>query len=204
MTDKNEQYFTAEPSSQHDYQEISFDFSGKTFFFKTDAGVFSKNRIDYGTRVLLDCVADHYSEIRSGFILDLGCGYGVVGVALKSLDPMRELTMTDINLRSLALAKENLQRNQLDAEVLQSNIYDGLNGEFAAIVVNPPIRAGKQVVTKMLTEAREHLSSGGMIFAVLQKKQGAPSAEKNLMAAFGNVEILKRDKGYYVLRSTKQ
>lgn len=109
--------------------------------------------------------------------------------------------MVDVNQRSLNLAKNNLELNDFSANVFQSNIYENVTGSYAAIIVNPPIRAGKTVVTKMLVESKKHLINGGIILAVLQKKQGAPSAERNLKNTFENVEILKRNKGYYVLQS---
>ncbi len=203
MVKKAEQYFTSQPTSTHDFHTIHFDFAGKQLVFQTDAGVFSKSRIDYGTVVLLSAVHDYFAEIPAGKILDLGTGYGPVGVAIKAIDQTEDVVMVDVNQRSLALAEENLAANHYQAQILQSNIYENITDQFAAIIVNPPIRAGKEVVTKMLIEARKQLVTGGMIFAVLQKKQGAPSAEKHLRDAFGNVEILKRDKGYYVLRSIR-
>ncbi|AZZ60329.1 class I SAM-dependent methyltransferase [Oenococcus sp. UCMA 16435] len=202
MNKKYEQYFVSQPTSAHDLHTINFNFAGKELLFKTDAGVFSKSRVDFGTNVLLETIYTHFYELPRGKILDLGTGYGPVGIALKALDKDLDIDMVDINQRSLNLAKSNLELNDFSANVFQSDIYENIHENYAAIVVNPPIRAGKTVVTKMLVESKKHLIDGGIILAVLQKKQGAPSAEKNLENTFGNVEILKRDKGYYVLRSS--
>ncbi len=201
MNKKYEQYFASQPTSAHDLHTINFNFAGKKLLFRTDAGVFSKSRVDFGTNVLLETVYTHFRELPLGKILDLGTGYGSVGIALKALDKDLDIDMVDINQRSLNLAKGNLELNDFSANVFQSDIYENIHENYAAIIVNPPIRAGKTVVTKMLVESKKHLIDGGIILAVLQKKQGAPSAEKNLENTFGNVEILKRDKGYYVLRS---
>lgn len=203
MTEKNQQYFASNPESAHDFRSFSYDFAGKKLFFKTDAGVFSKNRIDYGTQVLLRTVYENYDKIPAGPILDLGTGYGPVGVCLKAIDPKRAIEMVDVNQRSLGLAAQNLAENGLSAKLYLSDRYQKVNGNFAAVIVNPPIRAGKKIVTDMLTGAYDHLLKNGSIFAVLQKKQGAPSAEKNLLKKFDNCQIIKRDKGYYVLRSVR-
>ena len=201
MNKKQEQYFTNQPTSAHDLHTINFNFAGRELIFKTDAGVFSKLRVDFGTKVLLETIHSHFQELPDGKILDLGTGYGPVGISLKVLKPDLEIDMVDVNQRSLNLAKNNLELNDFSANVFQSNIYENVTGSYAAIIVNPPIRAGKAVVTKMLVESKKHLINGGIILAVLQKKQGAPSAERNLKNTFENVEILKRNKGYYVLRS---
>ena len=131
----------------------------------------------------------------------MGCGYGTFGVSLKSVYPFLQVEMVDVNERAINLAKKNLQKNNLDAKVYMSSVYDNVFGKYDLIVTNPPIRAGKEIVTKILVEAKEHLNYKGEIWVVIQKKQGAPSAKKNLEAVFGNVTIEKKDKGYYVLKA---
>ncbi|MDD9138097.1 class I SAM-dependent methyltransferase [Fructobacillus sp. CRL 2054] len=193
-----QQYFTADPTAEHDYQNFDFELLGHNLHFKTDAGVFSKKTIDFGTRVMLDAAAEE--NFVPGKVLDLGCGYGPVGNAVaKAWD--REVDMVDVNDRALDLAKVNCQKNGVDnlTHVFQSSIYDNVQDQYAAILVNPPIRAGKPVVTAMLQGAAKHLVPGGAIVAVLQKKQGAPSAQKNLEAVFEDVSIIGKKKGYFVL-----
>lgn len=199
----NEQYFTSNPNSEHNYQYFDFELLGNKLKFKTDSGVFSKSTIDFGSRVMLDATITR--DFVDGKFLDLGTGYGPVGIALAKYYPSKEIDMVDVNERALALAKENTQANSVDnrTNVFQSNIYENITDKYAAIIVNPPIRAGKDVVTTMLVDAKKHLLDGGKIIAVLQKKQGAPSAKKNLEDTFGNVEVIKKSKGYYIFESVK-
>lgn len=164
--------------------------------------MFSKNRVDYGSRVLL--AAFNAAKTPAGPWLDLGTGYGPIGLALAKRWPDRQVTMVDVNELALELARKNATANQIEnVEIKTSDIYDQVTQRYAAILTNPPVRAGKQVVTAMLTGAADHLLPGGTLTVVLQKKQGAPSAEKTMQATFGNCTIIKKDKGYYILESTK-
>ncbi|GFZ27290.1 hypothetical protein LCB40_11700 [Lactobacillus corticis] len=139
-------------------------------------------------------------------ILDLGCGYGPIGLFAAKFWPDQTVEMVDVNERSLALAQNNARTNGItNVNIHQSNVYEQLAGKsYGLILTNPPIRAGKQVVSAMLAGANDHLVDGGMILVVIQKKQGEPSARKLLTATFGNCEILARDKGYYILKAVKQ
>ncbi|USS91540.1 class I SAM-dependent methyltransferase [Fructobacillus americanaquae] len=202
MTEKisGEQYFTAQPDAAHDYQDFDFELLGNNLHFTTDAGVFSKRTVDFGTRTMLAVAAK--TDFPAGRILDLGTGYGPVGIAIaKALN--KNVDMVDVNQRALDLAQKNANKNGVGSQVkvFQSNIYEGVQDQYALILVNPPIRAGKSVVTAMLQEAKNHLLPGGKLLAVLQKKQGAPSAQKNLEAVFDNVSIVGKNKGYYVLEA---
>ena len=115
-----------------------------------------------------------------------------------------EATLVDINQRALDLARQNAERNQVLATIFQSNLYQNVEGRFHHIISNPPIRAGKQVVHEVITGSYTHLLDGGDLTIVIQKKQGAPSAKAKMEEVFGNCEILKKDKGYYILRSRKE
>ncbi|CAK1221746.1 MULTISPECIES: class I SAM-dependent methyltransferase [Fructobacillus] len=202
MTEKisGEQYFTAQPDAAHDYQNFDFELLGNNLHFTTDAGVFSKRTVDFGTRTMLSVAAE--TDFPAGRVLDLGTGYGPVGIAIaKALN--KNVDMVDVNQRALDLAQKNANKNGVGSQVkvFQSNIYEDVQDQYALILVNPPIRAGKQVVTAMLQEAKNHLLPGGKLLAVLQKKQGAPSARKNLEAVFNDVSIAGKNKGYYVLEA---
>ena len=206
MTTSNEKtggemYFTANPNSEHHYQKFDFDLLGNTLHFMTDSGVFSKSTVDFGTRTMLDALDK--TTFIDGKILDLGTGYGPVGVAMAK-KYQRQIDMVDVNERALALARQNAEKNGVDrlVSVFQSDIYQQVTDRYALILTNPPIRAGKEVVTTMLQEATQYLLPGGKLIAVLQKKQGAPSAQKNMTAAFGNAKIIAKNKGYYILEST--
>ena len=191
-------YFAENPDAKHDIHELNVELLGQRLTFLTDAGVFSKKMIDYGSRVLLS-VLDFEAGER---VLDVGCGYGPLGLTLAKAYGVA-VTMVDINQRALDLAQQNAERNQVSAHIFQSNVYEKVSGIFDHIISNPPIRAGKQVVHEVISGSYEHLTEGGDLTLVIQKKQGAPSAKSKMEDVFGNCEIVKKDKGYYILRSEK-
>lgn len=191
-------YFAENPDAKHDIHELNVELLGQQLTFLTDAGVFSKKMIDYGSRVLLS-VLDFEAGER---VLDVGCGYGPLGLTLAKAQGVAA-TMLDINQRALDLAQKNAERNQISADIFQSNVYEKVSSIFDHIISNPPIRAGKQVVHEVISGSYEHLTEGGDLTLVIQKKQGAPSAKSKMETVFGNCEIVKKDKGYYILRSEK-
>ena len=192
-------YFAENPDAEHDIHELKVQLLGQKMTFLTDAGVFSKKMIDYGSQALLKCLDFHKQES----VLDIGCGYGTLGLTLVKAKEV-EATLVDINQRALDLARQNAERNQVLATIFQSNIYQNVEGRFHHIISNPPIRAGKQIVHEVITGSYTHLLDGGDLTIVIQKKQGAPSAKAKMEDVFGNCEILKKDKGYYILRSRKE
>ena len=191
-------YYDENPDAAHDLHELETVLLGQKMTFTTDAGVFSKKAIDFGSQVLLNAV--HFPE--NSTLLDVGCGYGPMGLSLAKVQGVTA-TLIDVNLRALALAEKNAIKNGVTADIFQSNLYTNISGLFDHIVSNPPIRAGKDVVHGVISGAYEHLREQGTLTIVIQKKQGAPSAKAKMEEVFGNVEILKRDKGYYILRSEK-
>ena len=191
-------YFAENPDAKHDIHELNVELLGQRLTFLTDAGVFSKKMIDYGSRVLLSVLDFEAGEQ----VLDVGCGYGPLVLTLAKAQGVTA-TMVDINQRALDLAQKNAERNQISADIFQSNVYEKVSGIFDHIISNPPIRAGKQVVHEVISGSYEHLTEGGDLTLVIQKKQGAPSAKSKMEAVFSNCEIVKKDKGYYILRSEK-
>ena len=192
-------YFAENPDAEHDIHKLKAQLLGQNVTFLTDAGVSSKKMIDYGSQALLKCLDFHKQES----VLDVGCGYGTLGLTLVKAKEV-EATLVDINQRALDLARRNAERNQVLATIFQSNLYQNVEGRFHHIISNPPIRAGKQVVHEVITGSYTHLLDGGDLTIVIQKKQGAPSAKAKMEEVFGNCEILKKDKGYYILRSRKE
>lgn len=193
-------YYEDNRDLAHDVQELSVELLGLSFHFLTDAGVFSKNAIDYGSRVLLD----NFQPEGAKTLLDVGCGYGTLALTLAKKYGLKA-TLVDVNSRALDLAKKNADKNNIEVnDIFLSNIYDNVEGKFDAIISNPPIRAGKEVVHTILSDAYEHLNDDGHLTIVIQKKQGAPSAQKKMKDVFGNCEIVAKDKGYYILRSYKE
>ncbi|XEO94277.1 class I SAM-dependent methyltransferase [Latilactobacillus sakei] len=195
-------YYSKNPEVEHAEKNWMFELRGFNFKFTTDNGVFSKNTVDYGSRALLDAV--DLSETPAGPILDMGCGYGPIGMTLAKLAPERQIDMVDVNERALGLAQKNCDLNQIqNVAIFESAEYQNVTAQYAAILTNPPIRAGKAVVQNILKGAYEHLLPDGELDVVIQKKQGAPSAKQLMADTFGNVQIIHKDKGYYILQSIK-
>lgn len=198
-----EQYFTENPTVDHDEHHVNYHLNGINLNLTTDAGVFSKNRVDYGSGVLIEQMLDQ--DLPSGNILDVGCGYGPIGLFAAKKWPDRQVDMVDVNERAMDLARRNAAANGAgNVNIFASDRYQAVTGQYAMIVTNPPIRAGKAIWSSILSEAKDHLTDGGILLVVIQKKQGAPSAKKLMAASLGNCEILTRDKGYYILKSVKK
>ena len=195
----NEQYYTAEPTCASNPVPCDFTYRGHSLSFMTDAGVFSRGELDQGTRLLLDALPE-----LSGDVLDLGCGWGAIGVSLARANPACRVVMADVNRRALELAKANLSRNGVSARCVESDGMAALSSlRFDAVVTNPPIRAGKQVVYGFFAQAHEKLLPGGALYVVIRKQQGAPSAIRYLSTLFAEVTTLEKDAGYWILRAVK-
>ena len=195
-------YFQDDPNLASNIKKISFEVNGLTMNLLTDNGVFSKNKVDEGSlaflRVLLPL------ELGKN-ILDLGCGYGTIGLTLAIAKKQARVTLADINARALNMCKRNADALDLSQRVtiLQSDIYEKIEGPYDSIVVNPPIRAGKAVTYRMYEEAKQYLIDGGSLFIVIRKAQGAESAAKYIESIFGNITMLDRHKGYHIYQARK-
>ena len=199
-------YYEENPQGESDRHEIQVRLHGMDFFFTTDSEVFSKKFLDFGSRTLLETAIDDLSEAnrKKGKLLDLGCGYGPIGIIMNRVFPAMEVTMVDINQRAIALARENATRNNVKfVEIRQSDACSEVEGEYDVVLTNPPVRAGKQTVFAFYDGAYEHMAPGARIYVVLQKKQGAPSSEKYLAEKFGNCEVIAKESGYWIMRSEK-
>lgn len=195
-------YFSNNPVSKSDRRRWKFELRGQTFTFLSDQGVFSKNEVDFGSRLLIHTFEQPEEQ---GAFLDVGCGYGPIGLSLAKEFVNRHVDMVDVNERALELARENAILNGVtNISVFQSNVYENVSGQYAAILSNPPIRAGKKVVHEILERANEHLVPGGDLWVVIQKKQGAPSALAKMEEIYATVEVVKKEKGYYIIKSKKR
>ncbi len=195
------QYFENDDSIKSSPRSIEYDIFNRHFSLKTDLGVFSKNGIDEGTYAFLKVLIPLQLK---GRILDVGCGYGALGLTLASFIPSSDFVLVDVNDRALNLASENIKRlNLRNVTCLRSDIYQNVEGQFDSIVINPPIRAGKKVIYQMFSGAYDYLVDGGSLFIVIRKSHGAFSARDYIESVFGNCTLLKRDKGYYIYQARK-
>ena len=192
----NDHYYSASPASEHKYQNAEWTYRGHALRFTTDAGVFSRGEVDFGTAVLLNALP----EDMAGRVLDLGCGWGAVGVSVGKAFPACEIVMSDVNRRALELAEKNAASNGVTVKTLESDGLESVPGAFDFIITNPPIRAGKQVIYKMFLDSAQRLRGGGALFLVIRKQQGAESALKYLKTIFGQVDTIEKSGGFWVIR----
>ena len=194
-------YFEYDPNMVSNRHEISFEILGKRFSLMSDNGVFSKSELDDGTRTLIET---SFNQRLNGKVLDLGCGIGTVGLVLKSLLFDLEVEMVDVQHNAVELAKENIKRLKLEGiKAYESDVVESVTTSFNYVLTNPPIRAGKATVHQFFDGAYKVLENDGVLLVVIRKSHGAPSAKVYLENLFGNCEILKRNKGFYILKSVK-
>lgn len=193
-----EHYFTSDPSVKSEERLIKYELKEREFTFISDNGVFSKNHVDDATSLLLKTIFDDVH----GELLDVGCGYGVIGIALATNKAVKRVTMLDVNHRALELAKRNAVKNKVDSKtnIIESNGFEKITSLYDVIVTNPPIRAGKEVIYKMYEDAKSHLKENGVLYIVINKKHGAPSTIKFLNILFGNCEVLDKKAGFNVIK----
>ncbi|MBO8126477.1 MAG: class I SAM-dependent methyltransferase [Firmicutes bacterium] len=195
-----EHYYSNIPQAPSDPVFFQATVRGKTLRLKSDAGVFSKHKVDKGSLLLAETVP----VVSTDHILDLGCGYGVIGLALAREAEEGWVLLVDVNTRALDLARENARLNRIsNVEVRESDGFSQIPEDFDLIVTNPPIRAGKKVYYPFVDGAYAHLKPGGLFAAVVQTKQGAKSFAKKIESVFGNVETLEKSGGYRILAGRK-
>ncbi len=195
-------YFTDNRDLPSNRRDLAYYFQGKQYTFTVDDGVFSKREVDYGTHTLLKAVAEE--EPLCGSVLDLGCGYGVIGIVLKGMNPDLDVTAADVNPRAVELTELNSRTSGLPVTAVVSDGMEALKGRtFHAVITNPPIRAGKKVIYRMFEEVYEQLAEDGVFYAVIRRNQGAESAMNKLAELYGSCDLIDRDRGYWVLKCVK-
>ncbi len=197
-------YFIAENHKQSDYFSFTENVEGKNFTFNSCNDVFSKNCVDYGTKVLIKTIIKNSSKF-TGTILDVGCGYGALSIILEKYLNDAKFTLIDVNSTAVELANKNkvLNKSLNIDNIFISDLYSNVNNTFDHIISNPPIKTGKQVLIDLITQGYGLLNKNGSMTLVIKKNYGADSAKKLMESIFGNSEVLERDKGYYILYSKK-
>ncbi|MCM3117892.1 class I SAM-dependent methyltransferase [Neobacillus sp. MER 74] len=198
----SEHYYSRTQKVESDPKFWDYTLKNNSFRFKTDNGVFSKREVDFGSRLLIESFEMPNAD---GFLLDVGCGYGPIGLSLAKYYHERMIHMVDVNERAIELAKENAEINRIqNVKIYESDrLLNVKENTFAAILTNPPIRAGKKTVHDIFEQSFDHLVSQGELWVVIQKKQGAPSAIEKLNNLFNHVETIDKSKGYFVIRAQK-
>ena len=194
-------YYTNDNLYSGSEYKFNYTFKGKEFTFIASDAVFSKKRVDYGTNLLINSLED----LSNKKILDLGTGVGVIGILVAKGYANTNVLMSDVNIHALELANKNIELNRVNnAKTIESSLYDAIDDTFDVIISNPPIRAGKQIVHGVIKEGFSHLNKGGMIYVVIQKKQGAESLKKVMEETFGNVSLVNKNNGYMIYKSVKE
>lgn len=186
-------YYEEKPTSPTRPRELTATLRGQRLFFKTQGNVFSPKRVDPGTRLLIN-------ECRmkpSWKVLDMGCGYGAVGIAINKAFPHTSVVMVDINERAVQLAKINIKKNAVTASVKKQDGYEGV-GMFDTVLLNPPQTAGKKVCNRLIKQAKQHILNGGCLQLVARHQKGGKSYATMMQEVFGNVQTLGRQSGYRI------
>ena len=197
----SEHYFAAFPKSEAKLGLIRTILRGESFEFLTASSVFSKKRVDLGTRLLIEAMI----LPETGSVLDVGCGYGVVGIAAAALNPKVHVIMTDVNMRAVRLAKQNIEINKVtNAEVRYGYLYEPVEElTFNCVLSNPPVSAGMETVKAIITEAPKVMACKATFQMVVRSKIGAKTLPPIFSETFGNYAVLARQSGYRVLKAVK-
>ncbi len=182
-----------------DKKTIFFNILDKKFEFITDNGVFSKARVDFGTELLLKTLINEEIEGKG---LDYGCGYGPIGIVISKIKNIY-VEMLDVNNRAVELSKENISINKVNCRAFSIEKYDFSNKEYDFVITNPPIRAGKKIIQEIYKNAYNVLKDNGVLYIVIQKKQGLSSTKKFLEEFFTSIETINKQAGFHILKVIK-
>ena len=193
-------YFENDVNLKSNKRHLKLYINDNILSFVSDSGVFSNTQIDYGSFTFLKTLLK-LENVTS--LLDVGCGYGVLGITLKYFGKCQNATMIDINPKAVSLCQENINNYKLEnISCFESDGLNNVDGLFDQIVINPPIRAGKAVIYKMFEDSVKHLNENGCLYIVIKKNLGANSAISKLSTLYKKVEVLDKDKGYFIIKSS--
>lgn len=190
-------YFENDMNLKSEIRELSYEYNSSFFTFYSDNGVFSKSKLDYGSKLLLETYLKE--NLLNRRVLDVGCGYGFIGIVISRLTDSY-VDMVDVNKRAVHLTKRNIKRyDNFNGSAFVSDAYENVTNNYDVIITNPPIRVGKIKLLEILEGAFDHLNKDGLLYFVIRKDQGALSIKK-ILEEKRNVEIINRDKGYFILK----
>lgn len=187
-------YFENDNNLVSDIKPFNISINDSNFTFNTDNGVFSKGELDFGTNLL---IKDVLKLNISGDILDLGCGYGAIGIILAKLTNSNVM-MSDVNRRAIHLTKMNAKKNGVSVNAIESDGYENIDNSFNYIISNPPIRVGKKKLYELLFDSKKHLKENGKLIIVIRKEQGALSLMKDMSNDY-KIEVLDKTKGFMII-----
>ncbi len=195
MSNLSGHYFINDENLKSEIQEFSFKLNDQKFKFKTDNGVFSKGELDFGTELLIKNVL---KEKINGSVLDLGCGYGAIGIILNKILNI-SVDMIDINKRAVHLSNMNIKENDcFNISAFESDGYENIKKTYDYIISNPPIRVGKKKLYELISNSKKYLNKGGKLYIVIRREQGAKTFIKDFDDYY-NIEILEKKKGFYII-----
>ena len=194
-----EHYFTNNPKLKSEIRELSYTIANTNFTFLSDNGVFAKNKIDYASSFLVTSFLNVHPVLNGSKVLDVGCGYGFIGITIKKI-AAADVDLIDVNKRALHLCERNIKLNKVKCNIFYSDCYEEVKNKYDYIITNPPIRAGKEVVNKILKEAKNYLSENGELWCIVHKDQGAKSTKKLLETCY-NVEVVGKSKGFFCFKA---
>ncbi len=191
-------YFIEDKNQKENIKNIKYTIKNTDFEFVTDTGLFSKDHVDPATDIMLNAMPE-----ISGTLLDLGCGYGCIGIVLNKLYDV-DVTQVDVNAKAIEFTKRNADKNGVESKQLISDCFDSITESYDTITLNPPIHAGKAITYKMYEQSIEHLNKGGKFYVVTLKKHGAESTKKKLTDIYKNCETIYKKKSHYVFCCEKK
>lgn len=197
-------YFIDKSHKPEDFFKYKTTFLDKTFTFNSCDSVFSKNEADFGSLTLIKAVLNNFDDF-DGEILDMCCGIGVIGLILADNLKSSKFDLCDINSTAVELAKKNSIENNIQNinQVFVSNMFENVKKQYDIVVSNPPIKTGKKILFDFAEQSINHIKPNGSLIVVIKKNLGEESLKKKLTEIYGNCEVIKRDKGYYILLSKK-
>ena len=193
-------YFTDNTELRSNPKSFNYQFENEEFIFTTDIGVFSKGEVDFGSYLLIKSV---YKKALGNSCLDLGSGFGPIGIIVKRFNPQLEMDAVDVNSRAVDLTGLNASNNNTTINAYKTEDILSLHKRYDTILLNPPIRAGKAIIYSLYEKSYAILNEGGSLYIVIRKKQGADSSFIKLFDIFNKVEVIAKAKGYEVIQAIK-